>query len=60
MGLGEQLLSTAFPKLGEWSDKQEADKSSREQAADQERRDEIASLPLAAVQLSLARSSCAV
>ena len=51
--VGEQLLRTAFPKLGEWSDKQEADKSAREQAADQERRDEIASLPLATVQLSV-------
>ena len=26
MGLGEQLLRTAFPKLGEWADKQDADK----------------------------------
>ena len=51
--LGEQLLRTAFPKLGEWADKQEADKSAREQAAEQERRDEIASLPLATVQLSV-------
>ena len=47
--VGEQLLRTAFPKLGEWADKQDADKSAREQAADQERRDEIASLPLATV-----------
>ena len=40
--VGRALLRTAFPKLGEWADKQEADKSAREQAADQERRDEIA------------------
>ena len=51
--IGEKLLRTAFPKLGEWSDKQEADKSARELAAEQERRDEIASLPVADVQLSV-------
>jgi hypothetical protein len=51
--LGEQLLRTAFPKVGEWADKQEADKAAREQAREQERRDEIASLPLATVQLSV-------
>ncbi len=50
--VGEQLLRTAFPKLGEFADKQEADRAAREQAREQERRDEIASLPLATVQLS--------
>ena len=40
-----QLLRTAFPKVGEMADKQEADKAAREQAEEQERRDEIASLP---------------
>jgi hypothetical protein len=48
---GEQLLRAAFPKLGEWKDKQEE----REQAAAQERvqkeRAEIAALPVAEVQL---------
>ena len=51
--VGEQLLRTAFPKLGEFADKQEADRAAREQAREQERRDEIASLPLATVQLSV-------
>jgi hypothetical protein len=51
--LGETLLRTAFPKLGEMADKQEADRVAREQAEEQERRDEIASLPLASVQLSV-------
>lgn len=50
--VGEQLLRTAFPKVGEWADQQEADKVARERAAEQERRDEIASLPWATVQLS--------
>ena len=51
--VGEQLLRAAFPKLGEMADKQEATRVSREQAEEQERRDDIASLPLAAVQLSV-------
>jgi hypothetical protein len=51
--VGEQLLRTAFPKVGEWADKQEADQAARERARDQEERDEIASLPLAEVQLSV-------
>jgi hypothetical protein len=46
-----QLLRSAFPKLGEWEDKQKQ----REQAAVEERaqkhRDEIAALPTADVQL---------
>jgi hypothetical protein len=51
--LGETLLRTAFPKLGELADKQEANRVAREQADEQERRDEIAALPLASVQLSV-------
>ena len=51
--LGETLLRTAFPKLGEMADKQKADKTAREAAAEKERRDEIASLPVATVQLSV-------
>ena len=49
--LGETLLRAAFPKLGEMADKQKADKSARELAEEQQRRDEVASLPLATVQL---------
>jgi len=51
--LGETLLRTAFPKLGEMADKQEADRVAREDAEEQERREEIASLPLATVELSV-------
>jgi hypothetical protein len=51
--VGEKLLRTAFPKVGEWADKQEADQVAREQARDQEERDEVAALPLATVQLSV-------
>ncbi len=51
--LGETLLRAAFPKLGEMADKQKADKSARELAEEQQRRDEVASLPLATVQLSV-------
>jgi hypothetical protein len=51
--LGETLLRTAFPQLGEMADKQKADRAAREQAQEQERRDEIAALPLASVQLAV-------
>jgi hypothetical protein len=51
--LGESLLRAAFPKLGEMADKQESNRVARELAEEQERRDEIASLPLASVQLSV-------
>lgn len=51
--LGETLLRTAFPKLGEMADRQEANRVAREQAQEQERRDEIAALPTASVQLSV-------
>jgi hypothetical protein len=51
--VGEQLLRTAFPKLGEMADKQEANRVAREEAKKQEERDEIASLPLATMRLSV-------
>ena len=51
--LGETLIRAAFPKLGEMADKAKADKATRQQAAEQKHRDEIAGLPLAAVQLSV-------
>lgn len=51
--LGETLLRTAFPKLGEMADRKEADQLAREQARDQARRDEISALPLAQVQLAV-------
>jgi hypothetical protein len=51
--LGETLLRAAFPKLGEFADKQQAQQVAREQAAEQERRDEIAALPLAHVDVSV-------
>ena len=50
---GEQLLRTAFPKLGEWQDKQEAREAESEQRREQERRDEIAALPVAEVRLTV-------
>lgn len=49
--VGEQLLRTAFPKLGEWQDKQEEHQRLQEESKARERREEIASLPLATVQL---------
>ena len=52
--LGETLLRTAFPKLGEMADKQEAAKSAKEQAEEQERREEVLSLPVVSVQLAVA------
>ena len=51
--VAETLLRTAFPQVGEWADKQEADKVAKEQARVQKERDEIAALPLATVQLSV-------
>jgi hypothetical protein len=51
--LGETLFRAAFPKLGEFADKQQAQQVACEQAADQERRDEIAALPLADVDVSV-------
>jgi hypothetical protein len=51
--VGEQLIRAAFPKLGEWSDKQEADKLARAEAREQQERDRIAALPRATVQLSV-------
>jgi hypothetical protein len=51
--VGETLMRTAFPQVGEWADKQEAAKVAKEQAREQQWRDEIAALPLAEVQLSV-------
>ncbi len=51
--VGEQLLRTAFPKLGEWQDKQEDNRRRADEQAERERREEIASLPVAQVQLSV-------
>ncbi|QIG42286.1 hypothetical protein G5V58_05460 [Nocardioides anomalus] len=51
--LGESLVRAAFPKLGQLADEQEARRTARAQAEVDERRDEIAALPLASVQLSL-------
>lgn len=51
--LGETLLRTAFPKVGEWADEQEAQQQAREVARDEQERAEIAALPLATVQLSV-------
>ena len=51
--VAETLLRTAFPKLGEMADQQEANRLARETAEEQERRDEIAALPLATVELSV-------
>jgi hypothetical protein len=51
--LGETLLRAAFPKLGELADQQHATQAARQAAADQERRDEIAALPLAHVDVSV-------
>ena len=55
--LGETLLRTAFPKVGEWADKQEADQRAREAARDEQERAEIAALPLATVQLTATATS---
>jgi hypothetical protein len=49
----EQLLRAAFPKLGEWKDKQEAREVEAAERREQERRDEIAALPVADVRLSV-------
>lgn len=51
--LGEKLVRTAFPRLGELADEQEARRVAREAADEQERLDDIAALPVATVQLSL-------
>jgi hypothetical protein len=51
--VGEQVLRAAFPQVGEWADKQQADQVARDQARDQKERQEIAALPLATVQLSV-------
>jgi hypothetical protein len=51
--VGEQLLRTAFPKLGEWQDKQEENQRVAAETADRERQEEIASLPVAQVSLTV-------
>jgi hypothetical protein len=51
--LGETLIRAAFPKLGEMADKQKAAQAAREAADEQKQRDEIASLPLATVHISV-------
>ncbi len=51
--VGEQLLRTAFPKLGEWQDQQAENKRVAAENADRERREEIASLPVAHVSLTV-------
>ena len=51
--LGETLFRAAFPKLGEFADRQEATQAARQATAEQERRDEIAALPLAHVDVSV-------
>ena len=51
--LGESLIRTAFPKLGEFADRQEAAAAEREAKAEQARRDEIAAMPLATVNISV-------
>ena len=50
---GEQLLRAAFPKLGEMADAQEERERTAAVAADRERQEEIAALPVAQVQLSV-------
>jgi hypothetical protein len=51
--VGEQLLRTAFPKLGEWQDSQEENRRLADEKADRERREEIAALPVAQVELTV-------
>lgn len=50
---GEQLLRAAFPKLGEWQDKQEEQRRVAAETAERERREEIAALPVAQVSLTV-------
>ena len=51
--VGEQLLRTAFPKLGEWQDQQKENERKAADRREQERRDEIAGLPSADVRLTV-------
>jgi hypothetical protein len=51
--VGEQLLRAAFPKVGAWADQQKAAAVARDAAAEQQRRDEVAALPLATVTISV-------
>ena len=49
--VSNQLLRAAFPKLGEWQDKQAESERVAAETADRERREEIAALPVAQVKL---------
>jgi hypothetical protein len=51
--LGEALLRTAFPKVGQWADQQEAAQAQREAQRTRAERDAIAALPMATVRLSV-------
>ena len=50
--VGEQLLRTAFPKLGEMADAKEEREQKAESDAERERNEEVLSLPTAQVQLT--------
>jgi hypothetical protein len=50
--LGETLLRTAFPKVGQWADQQEAARGQREADRVAQEQAEIAALPMAAVRLT--------
>jgi hypothetical protein len=49
--VGEQLVRSALPGLARWQDKQEENQRQAEEARAQKRRDEIAALPVAQVQM---------
>ena len=49
--VGEQLMRSAFPGLAKWQDKQEENQRQAEEDREQKRRDEIAALPVAQVQM---------
>ncbi len=49
--VGEQVMRSAFPGLAKWQDKQEENQRQAEEAREQKRRDEIAALPVAQVQM---------
>lgn len=49
--VGEQMMRSAFPGLAKWQDKQEENQRQAEEDREQKRRDEIAALPVAQVQM---------
>ena len=51
--LGETLLRTAFPKVGEWADQQEAHQTQREKDRIAKEEAEVAALPAVSVSLSV-------